>query len=169
MKKTLRAQATSPCVMMFAAAFALAVLALPARAFDLQGGGGQVGSLDPEHGEAGLAVGAHLDMEQAHTHWHLKPNVLYWNSDPMTGFDGNLDAFYHFNAQRQTGPYLGGGVGFAVVDHEHAGTDTNPAANVIGGVQFPTGATRKNTLFVEGRYTASDVQQASISLGLTLR
>lgn len=167
MNRTDNLQTTSRWLMMVTTALALALLSLPAHAFGLQGGGGQVGSLDPEHGDAGLALGAHLDMEQSHTHWHLKPNVLYWNSEPMTGFDGNVDAFYHFNAQQKTGPYLGAGLGIAVVDHEHLGTQTDGAANVIGGVLFPSG--NKNNLFVEGRYTASDVQQASISLGLTLR
>jgi len=167
MKTTAKEHSTSKWIMMASTALALALLAAPAFAFGLQGGGGQVGSLDPEHGDAGLAVGAHLDLEQARTHWHLKPNVLYWNSDQVKGFDGNVDAFYHFRPQKETGPYLGGGVGVAVVDPEFAGSETNAAANVIGGVLFPAGT--RNNLFVEGRYTASEVTQASISLGLTLR
>lgn len=167
MNNTVQTHSTTKWLMMASTALALAMLALPAYAFGLQGGGGQVGSLDPEHGEAGIALGAHLDMEQAHTHWHLKPNVLYWNSDAVKGFDGNVDAFYHFKPQHETGPYLGAGLGFATVDHEGAGTQTDGAANVIGGVLFPSGA--RNNVFVEGRYTASVVQQASISLGLTLR
>jgi hypothetical protein len=167
MKTTANTHPAAKLIMMASTALALAMLALPAHAFGLQGGGGQVGSLDPEHGDMGLALGAHLDMEQAGTHWHLKPNVLYWNSDPEHGFDGNVDAFYHFNAQKKTGPYLGGGLGVAVVDHEITGTETNGAANVIGGMLFPSGV--RNNLFLEGRYTASQVQQASISLGMTLR
>ena len=159
----------SQWTMIAAVAFALALLAAPAPAlaFGVDGAGGQVGSLDPSHGDAGLALGAHLDLEQPGTHWHLKPNVLYWNSEPEKGVDGNVDAFYHFNAQSKTGPYLGGGLGVAVVDHMVTGTETNGAANMIGGVMFPTGA--HNNMFVEGRYTASEVSQASISLGVTLR
>lgn len=159
--------AQSQWTMIVSTALALALLAAPAHAFGLDGGGGQVGSLDPSHGDAGLALGAHLDMEQPGTHWHLKPNLLYWNSDPEKGVDGNVDAFYHFNAQKQTGPYLGGGLGVAMVDHPVTGTETNGAANLIGGVLIPTG--QRNNLFVEGRYTASEVSQASLSLGVTLR
>jgi hypothetical protein len=161
--------AISKLVMMATTVLALASLALfaaPAHAIVVAGGGGRVGSLDPKVGDAGVAVGAHVDMETAGSHWHLEPNVLYWNGDPLSGFDTNVDAFYHFNAQRRTGPYLGGGVGVSMVDHPVGGTTTDGLANMFGGVQFPTG--RNNNVFLEGRYTFTDVSQASLSLGVTL-
>jgi len=164
----MNSNAISKLVMMATTVLALASLTLfaaPAHALVVAGGGGRVGSLDPKVGDGGVAVGAHVDMETAGSHWHLEPNVLYWNGDPLNGFDTNVDAFYHFNAQRRTGPYLGGGVGLSMVDHPVGGTTTDGLANMFGGVQFPTG---NNNVFLEGRYTFTDVSQASVSLGVTL-
>lgn len=146
---------------------ALAALCTPASALEVTGGGGRLGFLEPDAGDGGVALGAHVELESAGSHWHLQPNILYWNGDPLTGFDGNLDAIYHFGPQSRTSPYLGGGLGFSVVDLPgNGGSNTDPAANLIGGVMFPTG---RNSVFVEGRYTISDVNQASVLFGFTVR
>lgn len=148
------------------------VLAAPqASAFGISGGGGRLGYLDPEGGDGGFAVGAHVEMESPGSSWHLQPNILYWNADELTGFNGNLDALYHFGTHPEsTRPYLGGGIGFSMVDYPDDNGDdssqTDPAANLFGGVMFPTGT---NSLFVEGRYTFSEVNQASILFGITVR
>jgi hypothetical protein len=141
-----------------------------ASAFGITGGGGRLGYLDPEGADGGFAVGAHIEMESAGSAWHLQPNILYWDADRLTGFNGNLDAFYHFGPQSATAPYLGAGLGFSMVDvSDDNGADnsqTDPAANLIGGVMFPAG---RNSLFVEGRYTISEVNQASLLFGITVR
>jgi len=141
-----------------------------ASAFGISGGGGRVGYLDPESSDGGIALGAHLEMEKAGSQWHLQPNILYWNADRLTGFNGNLDVLYHFGPQTKTTPYLGAGLGFSMVDFENESgddeTDTSPALNTFGGVMFPAGG---NSLFVEGRYTFSDVSQAALLFGITVR
>jgi hypothetical protein len=126
-----------------------------------------VASATRPDGDGGVAVGAHVEMESPGSHWHLQPNVLYWNGDPLTGFNGNLDALYHFGPQARTSPYLGGGLGFSMVDFPgNGGSETDLGANLIGGVMFPSG---RNSLFIEGRHTISDVSQTSILFGITVR
>jgi opacity protein-like surface antigen len=141
-----------------------------ASALGVTGGGGRTGYVDPQQGDGGLALGAHVEMESRGSKWHVQPNVLYWNGDPSEGFNGNLDAYYHFEPQTHTSPYLGGGLGFSMVDRTddlgNEDTDTDPAANLIGGVQFPSG---RNNLFVEGRYTIRDADQVAVLFGMTLR
>lgn len=139
--------------------------ASPSHAFGVSGGGGRVGFLSPDVGDGGVALGAHIEFEQAGSQWHLQPNILYWNGNPLSGFDANLDAFYHFGAEMRTTPYLGGGVGLSIVDVPGTGgSSSDPAGNMFGGVRFPAG---KNHLFLEGRYTFSEVNQASITFGAT--
>lgn len=146
---------------------ALVSSASAASALGLSGGGGRLGYLDPEFGDGGVAIGAHVELESPGSHWHLQPNVLYWSGDPLSGFEGNLDAFYHFGAQARTSPYLGAGLGFSMVDlPNNGGSETDPAVNLFGGVMFPAG---RNNLFIEGRHTLSEVDQTSISFGITLR
>ena len=153
-----------------AVALCLILSASYASAFGVSGGGGRLGYLDPEGDDGGIALGAHVEMESAGSAWHLQPNILYWNSDSLTGFNGNLDALYHFGPQSGTSPYLGAGLGFSMVDFSDGdGNDasqTDPAANLFGGVMFPAG---RNSLFVEGRYTISEVNQASLLFGITVR
>jgi len=157
-------------VAIVAVAFVLTSSAPSASAFGITGGGGRVGYLDPEDSDGGIALGAHIEMESPDSYWHLQPNILYWNADRLTGFNGNLDAFYHFGARSETSPYLGAGIGFSMVDvSDGDGNDnsqTDPAANLIGGVMFPAG---RNSLFVEARYTISEVNQASLLFGITVR
>ena len=149
-----------------AAALALVLSAPAASAFGISGGGGRIGYLDPDSGDGGIAIGAHVEMESPGSYWHLQPNVLYWNGDPLSGFDGNLDALYHFGPTTRTVPYLGGGVGFSMVDLANGDSQTDLGLNMFGGAMFPAG---KNNLFLEGRYTFSDVNQASLLFGITVR
>ena len=62
-----------------------------ASAFGVSGGGGRVGYLDPESSDGGIALGAHLELEKPGSHWHLQPNILYWNADRLTGFNAGSD------------------------------------------------------------------------------
>ena len=151
---------------LLAVATSLVLSAPAASAFGIRGGGGRIGFLEPDAGDGGIAVGAHVEMESPGSAWHLQPNVLYWNGDPLSGFNGNLDALYHFGPQSRTVPYLGGGVGFDMVDVPGGDSQTDLGLDMIGGVMFPSG---RNTLFLEGRYTFSDVNQASLSFGITVR
>ncbi len=155
-----------PIIALVALAASIA-LSAPASALEVTGGGGRIGFLEPDAGDGGVALGAHVELESAGSRWHLQPNILYWNGDPLTGFAGNLDAFYHFAPHSRTAPYLGGGLGFSMVDLPgNLGSETDPAANLIGGVMFPAG---RNNVFLEGRYTISDVNQASVLFGFTVR
>jgi hypothetical protein len=142
----------------------------PASAFALEfeGVGGRLGFVDPEAGDGGFALGAHVEFEHQGSYWHFRPNVMWWNGDPLGGMNVNLDAFYHFGPQTRTVPYLGAGLGLNSVDVDGPGEgETDPAINLFGGVQFP--ASERATLFLEGRYVASDLNQAGIFFGFTAR
>lgn len=150
-----------------AAASSLILATSAASALEVSGGGGRIGFTDSDAGDGGISVGAHVEMESRGSHWHFQPNILYWDGDPLTGFNGNLDAFYHFGPQARTSPYLGGGLGVDMVDFPgNGGSETDLGINLFGGVMFPAG---KNNLFLEGRHTLSDVDQTSIHFGITLR
>jgi hypothetical protein len=149
-----------------ALAMASALMASSAHGMGVSGGGGRLGIADPEAGNSGPAVGAHVELESAGSRWHLEPNVLYWSGEPMTGFDTNLDGFYHFGAEHTTTPYLGGGVGVSIVDRADANSTSDAGVNMLGGVRFPSG---HNDLFIEGRYQVRDVNQASLTFGATFK
>ena len=137
-------------------------------ALDFSGAGARVGFVDPEDSDGGLAIGGHLEFEQAGSNWHFRPNVMWWDGDPLSGVNINFDGFYHFGPQSKTVPYLGAGVGMNLVDVEGpADGENDPAVNLFGGIQFP--ASDRATLFLEGRYVASDVSQAGVFFGFTAR
>jgi hypothetical protein len=145
---------------------ALLVLSpLTAHAFGLSGVGGKLGLLDPENGDGTPAFGAHLEFEQPGSAWHLMPGVLFWDEGGVSALAVNADMYYHFQPEGMTTPYLGAGVGLNRFDFEGSGdANTEVGLNLFGGLRFPTGASH---LFVEGRYTASDISQSSILGGVT--
>jgi len=139
-----------------------------AFAFHFEGAGARIGYVDPEDSDGGLALGGHLEFESEGSQWHVRPNVYWWNGEPLSGVNLNLDAFYHFGPQSRTVPYLGAGLGLDMVDVDGpADEDSNPAVNLFGGVQFP--ASERATLFLEGRFVASDVSQMGVFFGFTAR
>lgn len=151
--------------MVGALALAGALAATDAHAFGLGGGGFRVGYLDPESSDGGFLVGGHLEFEKKDSYFHIRPNVDYWNGDPLKGWNVNLDGLYHFGPQTKTVPYLGGGLGVSIVSAD--GVDDSSSdlgVNLFGGFLFPAGG---NHLFAEARYTFSEVNQASLALGIT--
>ena len=138
-----------------------------ASAFGLAGAGGRFGSLDPQSWDHAMALGAHLEFEEAGSHVHLQPNVLYWSTDRLSDLNPNMDVLYHFAPTEQVSPYVGAGVGLHRYAYE-GGPDpgTDAGANFFGGLIFPAGAAR---LFLEGRYAATDRAQASVLAGVTAR
>jgi len=151
--------------MLGALALAGALLANDAQAFGLGGGGFRVGYLDPESSDGGFLVGGHLEFEKPDSYFHIRPNIDYWNGDPLKGWNINLDGLYHFGPQTKTVPYLGAGLGASIVSADGADdSSTDLGVNLFGGALFPAGG---NHLFAEARYTISEVNQASLSLGIT--
>jgi hypothetical protein len=153
--------------MTLAAALALVLIALPRAgwAYDLTGVGGSVGYANPQDLDGTAAVGIHAVLEKPGTHLHLDPNMRYWNVDGVSDVAPNMDATYHFMPENRWTPYVGGGLGLNFV-HERAidHSNTDLGVNMIGGVRFPGTA---NRYFVEGRYTASDINQVSLVTGIT--
>ncbi len=136
-----------------------------AYAFGVTGYGGKLGIDNPEDLGSTAAVSVHAEMEQNGTHLHLLPNVAYWNVDRVSDVNPNLDVYYHFVREGRVTPYVGGGVGLNVVHRDRLDqTNTDLGMNVVGGLRFPGSA---HHVFVEGRYTASDVSQVSLMTGIT--
>jgi len=153
----------------FTAALACAVIALPgaAQAYDLTGVGGMVGYSSPAELDGTASVSVHAELEKQDSHLHLLPNMMYWNVDQVRDVAPNMDAYYHFNPANKWSPYLGGGLGLNFVHDTRFGTEhsnTDLGVNMMGGVTFPTSA---NHYFIEGRFTASDINQVSLRTGMT--
>ncbi len=148
------------------AAAAMALLApIPAGAFGLTGVGGTLGYDHPEDMDGTASVRMHAELEQADTHLHLLPNIAYWDVDQVRDLNPNLDVYYHFRPDGRMTPYLGGGLGLNFVHRSRLDeSSTDLGMNLIGGLRFPGTA---NHVFLEGRYTASDVNQVSLLTGIT--
>jgi Outer membrane protein beta-barrel domain len=146
----------------------VAILALgpvSAHAFGMSGVGGKLGLLTPENGNGTMAISGHLEFEEPGTAWHVLPSVMYWNEGGVSSLSANGDVYYHFRPEGMTTPYLGAGLGINRFDFEGtSGSNTELGLNLFGGVRFPMGT---NHLFVEGRYTASDISQTSVLGGVT--
>jgi len=76
-----------------------------------------------------------------------------------------VDVYYHFRPEREVSPYLGGGVGVNMRHTDITDQSQNDlGANLIGGLRVPG---PKRQVFMEGRYTASDVPQVAVLGGVT--
>jgi opacity protein-like surface antigen len=138
---------------------------IAAYAFGLSGVGGKLGLVNPENGDGAATFGAHLEFEEPGTAWHLTPGVMYWNEGGISALSANADMYYHFRPEGMTTPYLGAGVGINRFDFEGVGvTNTEIGLNLFGGVRIPASTSH---LFIEGRYTASDISQTSLLGGVT--
>ena len=136
-----------------------------ASAFGYAGVGGKLGYASSEDLDGTAELGVHAEMEQPGTKVHLQPNLRYWKVDGLRDVSPNVDVYYHFNPEGKVTPYVGGGLGLNFMHNDRfARSDTDLGMNVMGGVRFPGEA---NHYFLEGRYTASDVSQASVAVGVT--
>lgn len=148
-----------------AAALLLLLAPLSAGAFEFSGMGGKLGYAHPEDLDGTASGSVHAEFEQSGSHVHLLPNIGFWSVDRVSDVNPNLDLYYHFQPEGRMSPYLGGGVGLNVVHRSRIDqTNTDLGMNLVGGLRFP-GAS--NHVFLEGRYTASDVSQVSLLTGIT--
>jgi len=150
-----------------AASLVLAAIAVPrpARAFGVEGVGGKLGYSNPENLDGTAALGLHAELAKPGTRVHLLPNMMYWKVDGVRDVSPNMDAYYHFNPEGRVTPYLGGGLGLNFVHNDRRDrSSADLGVNVMGGVRFPS---TRNHYFLEGRYTASDVDQVSVLTGIT--
>lgn len=151
---------------MIAGLLALIALAAagPARA-DLSGVGGSLGYASPERLDGTAAVALHAEVSTSDSRLAMMPSMRFWNVNGYSDVSPNFDLAYQLDSGRQWRPYLGGGLGLNFVHSDLDGhTETNPGLNMIGGVRFPGAG---NHYFVEGRFTASDVNEVSLATGIT--
>ena len=148
-----------------AATLAMALMAVPVHAYEVSGMGGKLGYASPENLDGTASLGVHAELEKPNTHVHLLPNLMYWKVDRVRDVAPNMDVYYHFNPEGRVTPYLGGGLGVNFVHNSRVDRgSTDLGVNVMGGVRFPAAT---NHYFLEGRYTASDINQVSVLTGIT--
>lgn len=145
----------------------LAIAAAPgsARAFGFSGVGGKLGYSSPEDLDGTAELGLHAELERPGTHVHLLPNLMYWNVDRVRDVSPNVDLYYHFRPEGRMSPYVGGGLGLNFVHNARSDRgQTDLGMNLVGGLRFPGSA---HHYFLEGRFTASDINQVSVLTGVT--
>jgi len=151
-----------------AACFAVmlsAAWSAPASSFGLSGIGGRLGTVDPEHSDASLAGGAHLEFEESGSRVHLQPSVMFWSNDGLSDVNPNFDVYYHFERPGKVSPYLGAGAALHMYSADGPGDPgTDVGMNLFGGALFPM---RSSRLFAELRYSATDLSQTSFFGGVT--
>jgi hypothetical protein len=141
-----------------------------AAAYSMSGMGGRLGYTSPEDLDGTASVSVHAELERSGTRLHLMPNVAYWNVDRVRDLNPNFDVYYHFGPEGRVNPYLGGGLGLNFVqDRRFDRGDTNLGMNMVGGLAFPGSSSSTRHYFLEGRVTASDVNQVSVLTGVTFK
>ena len=137
----------------------------PASAFGLSGFGGKLGYVTPENLDGTMTVGAHLEFAQPESRVHLIPSLMYWQTNDFSDFSANADLYYHFVREGLVTPYLGAGLGINFFNNDRSDqSDTQLGANLFGGIRLPASSFN---YFLEGRYTASDVNQFALLGGIT--
>ena len=150
-------------------ALLVALLAIPASAwgYGLTGVGGSLGYASPEDLDGTAALGVHAVLEKPGSQLHLDPNMRYWNVNGVSDVAPNMDVTYHFRPETTWTPYVGGGLGVNFVhQREFDHSDSDLGVNAIAGLRFPTTSGR---YFLEGRYTASNINQVSLLTGITFK
>lgn len=159
------ARLTTACAVVCAAWLTLGAATSPAHAFGFTGFGGKFGYTSPEDLDGTATLGVHAEFEDAGSRLHLLPNVMYWDSNNVRDLSTNFDLYYHFNPEGTVTPYVGGGLGINFFKDERFDRNhSDLGLNLMGGLRFPGQASH---YFVEGRYTASDVNQFALLGGLT--
>jgi hypothetical protein len=115
-------------------------------------------SVDPDQ----IFVGAHINAGQFARRVRFQPSFeIGFGNDLVVGAI-NLDALYTFRA-RGWQPYLGGGLGLAVIDADR-GDDFNVEAglNLIAGFEYGT----HRLLILELRVGVGDIPELKVTAGL---
>lgn len=137
----------------------------PANAFGMTGFGGKLGYVSPEDVDGTFTIGAHLELEQPGTRFHLVPGLMYWKSNNITDLAANADLYYHFSPEGVMTPYVGAGLGLNFFSNDSSNdTSTKLGANLFGGIRIPASNMH---YFLEGRYTASELSQFALLGGIT--
>jgi hypothetical protein len=146
---------------------AVALLAMPqaAHAFGYSGVGGKLGYSGPEDLDGTASLGLHAELAHRTAPVLLVPNMMYWKVDGVRDLNPNLDLVYSFDRADQVRSYLGGGLGINFFRNDRTDrSDSDLGLNFVGGLRFPGAA---NHFFLEGRYTESEIPQASVMMGVT--
>jgi len=151
-----------------AAAAALAACA-PAGAMEATAAGVKLGVVNPDGGDASLAVGMHMEFTEPTSRWHLAPELLFWkDTDYVSDFAVNGNVFYEFGRAARTRPYLGMGLNINFLTIDVPGEDDNEVdlgLNLLGGVLLPISSGVRG--FAEGRYAVTDLDHLMLLTGLT--
>ena len=138
-----------------------------ASAYGVSGVGARMGYADPDALDGTTTMSVHADLERSGTRVHLMPNMAFWSVNQVSNVNPNLDIYYHFERHRRVSPYLGGGMGLNFRHNDRLNrSETDPGVNLLGGLLFPGGGAARR-YYLEGRFTASDVNQVALLTGVT--
>jgi hypothetical protein len=149
-------------LLLFALSFAGAATAQTKDGLGFRGWGIRGGlSIDPDQ----IFVGAHINAGQFAKRVRFQPSFeIGFGNDLVVG-SVNLDALYTFRA-RGWQPYLGGGLGIALIDADRngRGDDFNVEAglNLIAGFEYGT----HRLLLLELRVGVGDIPNFKVTAGI---
>jgi hypothetical protein len=119
-----------------------------------------------------MRAGVTVDPDQFHAGIHINagefaPRVRFqpsfeigFGNDRIVG-DIHLDAFYMIRA-RGWRPYVGAGLGIALVDADHRDFDVGAGMNLVGGFEWGT----HRSLILELRVGVGDIPDLKLTAGI---
>jgi len=120
-------------------------------------------TVDPDQGHIGL----HLNAGNFAPKVRFQPSVEVGFGSDRIVTEINVDAFYRIDAQGWS-PYLGGGLGVAIISRDRGNNDGDDDVNVEAGVNlvggFEFGDTDKYLL--EARVGIGDIPDFKLTIGI---
>ncbi len=149
------------------AGLAAAVVPRPACALGSAGVGFKAGLVSPDNGDATAAIGANWVFKQGGLGLRLTPEFMYWQNNPVTDYNFNLNALLPLPFSGSVKPYLGAGAAMHNyrIDVPGADDDTDWGLNIIGGFDFTS--TSQFNFFAEGRFASNTRDQVLLLAGVT--
>jgi hypothetical protein len=120
-------------------------------------------TVDPDQGH----VGAHLNAGNFAPKVRFQPSVEVGFGSDRVVTEINVDAFYRFDQQGWT-PYLGGGLGVAIISHDRGRNDGDDDVNVEAGVNLVGGFEFGNAdkYLLEARVGIGDIPDFKLTIGI---
>jgi hypothetical protein len=157
----------APLAILALAGVLLAAAPRSACALGSAGVGFKAGLVSPDHGDATAAIGANWVFKPVGLGLRLTPEFMYWQNNPVTDYNFNINALLPLPFSDSVKPYLGAGAAMHNyrVDEPGVDDDTDWGLNFIGGLDFKS--TSQFNFFAEGRFASNTRDQVLLLAGVT--